>query len=57
MKKETEAKLYELLDYLTNTLKYYSKNDDHWKISLSLTRHTAKELIPIVEKELESEEE
>lgn len=57
MKKETEAKLYELLDYVTRTLKYYSMNDDHWKISLSLTRHTARELIPLAEKELESEEE
>jgi len=57
MKKETEAKLYELLDNLTNTLKYYSRNDDHWKISFSLTRYTARELIPLAEKELESEEE
>ena len=57
MKKETETKLHELLDYLTTTLKYYSRNDDFWKTALSLTRHTAKELIPIVEKELEGEEE
>lgn len=60
MNKETEEKLYELLGYITNTLKYYSRDDDHWVISLSLTRHTARDLIPLVEKnlkDLESEEE
>tara|TARA_R110002012_G_scaffold12069_1_gene54150 strand:+ start:96 stop:272 length:177 start_codon:yes stop_codon:yes gene_type:complete len=58
MKEETEAKLYELLEYIAKTLKYYSVKDyEYHKISLSLTRHTARELIPLVERELESEEE
>ena len=57
MQKETEAKLYELLGYITNTLKYKSRDDGHWEISLSLTRHTARDLIPLVERELSGEEE
>jgi len=58
MKEETEAKLYELLGYITRTLKYYSEKDyEYHKVCLSLTRHSARELIPLVEKELESEEE
>ena len=53
MNKETEAKIYELIEYATKTLKYYSENDDKFcKLSLSLTRHSARELIPLAEKEL-----
>tara|TARA_R110001592_G_scaffold286249_1_gene554793 strand:+ start:879 stop:1055 length:177 start_codon:yes stop_codon:yes gene_type:complete len=58
MKEETEAKLYELLNYITNTLKYYSEKDyEYHKVCLSLTRHSARDIITLIEKELESEEE
>tara|TARA_B100000902_G_C27282565_1_gene902618 strand:+ start:1280 stop:1441 length:162 start_codon:yes stop_codon:yes gene_type:complete len=53
MNKKIEATLYKLLDYVTRTLRYYSINDDHWKVALSLTRHTARELIALVESEEE----
>ncbi len=58
MKEETEATLYELIEYAVKTLKYHMEKDYEYRNTcLSLTRHTARQLIPLVEKELESEEE
>jgi len=49
MNEEIKRKMWELLDYATSTLKHYDKGDEHWKVTLSLARHEALELLRLTE--------
>jgi|TARA_R100001460_G_scaffold54467_3_gene93712 hypothetical protein len=55
MNEEIKRKMWELLDYAISTLKHYDKGDNHWKVTLSLARHEAKELLELT-KSLDEEE-
>ena len=43
MNNELKMKLHEIIENATQALKRYDKNDDHWKVLLSLLRYNAKE--------------
>jgi hypothetical protein len=49
MNEEIKKKMWELLEYATSTLKHYDKGDEHWKVTLSLARHEAIELLKLTE--------
>jgi hypothetical protein len=55
MNEEIKRKMWELLGYATSTLKHYDRGDKHWKVTLSLARHEAKQLIELT-KLLDEEE-
>ena len=51
MNEEMERRMWELLEYANSTLKHYYRGDEHWKITLSLARHEARELLKMLEEE------
>ena len=55
MNEEIKRRMWELLDYAISTLKHYDEGDNHWKTTLSLARHEAKELLELT-KSLDEEE-
>lgn len=56
MNKELEDKLWEIIKYALNTIEYNGKDDEHWLVCLSLTRHGLRDLDKLM-KEMKMEEE
>lgn len=55
MNEEIKKKMWELLEYATSTLKYYDRGDNHWKVTLALALHDARELLEL-SKNMDEEE-
>ena len=45
MNNELKMMVHEIIENATQALKRYDKNDDHWKVLLSLLRYEAKNFI------------
>ena len=45
MNNELKMMVHELIENATQALKRYDKNDEHWKVLLSLLRYDAKKYI------------
>ena len=57
MNNELKMLVHEMIEHSTQALRRYDKNDDHWKVLLSLLRFKAEEFIPMFEEFERSEEE
>ena len=57
MNNEMKMMVHEIIENATQALRRYDKNDDHWKVLLSLLRYNAKDFITMVEKSEKGEEE
>tara|TARA_R100001224_G_scaffold84003_2_gene53269 strand:+ start:27 stop:185 length:159 start_codon:yes stop_codon:yes gene_type:complete len=45
MKKELKETVFKILGYAMDALKYEHRGDEHYKVSLSLLKHTAQDLL------------
>tara|TARA_R100001510_G_scaffold51662_1_gene51664 strand:- start:767 stop:940 length:174 start_codon:yes stop_codon:yes gene_type:complete len=50
MNNELKMMVHEIIEYSTQALRRYDKNDDHWKVLLSLLRYKAEEFVPMFNK-------
>lgn len=51
MNKELKQKLWEMIRYAQDSIRYESEDDEHWEITLSLALHAARELKAIINEE------
>ena len=51
MNKELKQKLWEIIKYAQDSIRYESEDDEHWETTLSLTMHSARELKTLINKE------
>ncbi len=54
MNTELKMLVHEVIEHATQALKRYDKNDEHWKVLLSLLQYRAEEYVKLF-KELEDE--
>ena len=47
MNNELKMMVHEIIENATQALKRYDKNDDHWKVLLSLLRYNAKDFAKV----------
>lgn len=45
MNEGMREEMWSIVEYALGTLKYYERNDNHWKVTLSLLRHKLNELM------------